>query len=131
MVLSHLRLAIVLTVAVVSAGPESVTRAAVEPELRIENERYRIVVERKQGTPAALVVSRLDQPGASRRLTPGVRVLVAKTIPVIERWASPKKSRSPRGGRARLPRATRPTFSPACLASSGSLHPAPSPTSSR
>jgi hypothetical protein len=81
MVLSHLKLAIVLTVAAVSAGSVSVTRAAVEPELRIENARYRIVVERRHGTPAALVVSRLDQPGASRRLTPAVRVLVAKTDP--------------------------------------------------
>jgi len=77
----RLGLAFGLFIAVVSGGSASVARAVAEAELRIENARYRIVVERSHGKPTALVVSRLDQPGASRRLTPAVRVLMAKTDP--------------------------------------------------
>src|SRR5918992_719050 len=81
MALSQLRVAIVLVVTVVNGGPRPVAGAAAASELRIENARYRIVLESRNGTPAALVVSRLDQPGASRRLTAAVRVLMAKTDP--------------------------------------------------
>lgn len=74
-------LAIGITVALASGGAARGERVPVEAELRIENGRYRIVVEQSQGRPEALVVSRLDQPGVSRRLTPAVRVLLTKTDP--------------------------------------------------
>ena len=76
-----LGLSIGLVVTLASGGSVWGAGAAANTELRIENARYRIVVEQTQGRPAALIVSRLDQPGVSRRLTPAVRVLMTKTDP--------------------------------------------------
>jgi hypothetical protein len=77
---AHVRLAVGLMAAVASSGFQSGGRAAVDAELRIENARYRVVVEQSQGGPA-LVVSRLDQPKALRRLAPSVRVLMTRQDP--------------------------------------------------
>ena len=74
-------LAVGLAVALTSGGSVWGARATADAELRIENARYRIAVEQRRGAPVALVVSRLDQPGVSRRLTPDVRVLMTRTDP--------------------------------------------------
>jgi hypothetical protein len=75
-----LTLGVLIVLVSVHRGSVSVAHAVAD-QLRIENARYRIVVERSGGRPTALIVSRLDQPGTSRRLTPAVRVLMTTTDP--------------------------------------------------
>src|SRR5262245_8686333 len=77
----RLREIIGLALALASGGAGVATRTGDDPTLHIENAAYRIVVEQREGKPTALVVSRIDQPAASRRLVPAVSVLMTTSDP--------------------------------------------------
>ncbi len=81
MALSRIRGVVGLVLALASGRTQAVTRATDDAALRIENARYRIAVEQRDGRPTALIVSRLDQPAASRRLVPAVSVLMTTGDP--------------------------------------------------